>query len=215
MLTIWGRKDSSNVQVVMWAVAELGLPYTRHDVGHRFGGTDTPEFIAMNPNRLVPVLTDGESIPLWESGAILRYLANRYAPESFWPSDPLARADTDRWAEWAKINVSLAFSGSVFFPMMFHKPEVRNMAAVETAMKTLTQRFKVAEARLENHPYMMGETLTLADLHFGNLLYRYFTLDGITPDAPPAVRTYYDRLCARPAYAEHVMVPYDALRPAA
>ena len=70
----------------------------------------------MNPNRLVPVLTDGESIPLWESGAILRYLANRYAPESFWPSDPLARADTDRWAEWAKINVSLAFSGSVFFP---------------------------------------------------------------------------------------------------
>jgi Glutathione S-transferase len=214
MLTIWGRADSSNVQAVMWGVGELGLAYTRHDVGHRFGGTDTPEFIAMNPNRLVPVVRDGESIPLWEAGAILRYLAGRYAPESFWPADPLARADVDRWAEWAKINITMAFGGPVFVPMIFHKPEVRNTAAVEAGLKALTAKLAIADARLANHPFLVGEDLTLADIHLGTSLYRYYTLDGITRPDLPALAAYYDRLCARPAYAEHVMVPYDALRPA-
>ena len=73
MLTIWGRRDSSNVQALMWCVGELGLPHRRHDAGHRFGGTDTPAFRAMNPNGLVPVLVDGDGEPLWETGAILLY----------------------------------------------------------------------------------------------------------------------------------------------
>src|SRR3954452_3535297 len=50
MLTIWGRKTSSNVQALMWCVGELELPFQRHDVGHRYGGNGTPEFLAMNPN---------------------------------------------------------------------------------------------------------------------------------------------------------------------
>ena len=214
MLTIWGRADSSNVQAVMWAVGELGLPYRRLDVGHRFGGTDTPEYIAMNPNRTVPVVTDGESIPLWESAAILRYLAGRYAPESFWPADPLARANVDRWAEWAKVNVALPFGGSVFFPSVFHPPARRDTAAIAGALKTLTARLAIAEARLAEHDFLVGDTLTLADIHLGTMLYRYNTLDIPRADLP-ALKAYYDRLCARPAYAEHVMVSYDALRAAA
>lgn len=213
MLTIWGRRDSSNVQAVMWAVGELGLPHERRDVGHRFGGTDSPEFVAMNPNRLVPVLKDGDSIPLWESAAILRYLANRYAPESFRPADPLARADVDRWAEWAKVNVTLGFSGPGFVPMIVQPPATRNMAAVEAAMTALTAKLRIAEDRLARHDFLVGDTLTLADTHMGNILYRYYTLDGIPRAELPALRAYYDRLCTRPAYAEHVMVPYDALRP--
>ena len=215
MLTIWGRTDSSNVQALMWCVAELGLPHRRIDAGHRFGGTDTPEFLAMNPNGTVPVLQDGDAPPLWETGAILRYLAGRYGPESFWPADPVARADVDRWAEWAKINVTLGFGGPIFVPMIFQKPEARNLAAIDAALRALTARLQIAEARLARHPFMMGQDLTLADIHFGNILYRYFTLGGIERADLPAVRAYYDRLCTRPAYAEHVMVPYDALRPAA
>ena len=76
MLTVYGRADSSNVQAVMWCIAELGLPHERYNIGHRFGGTNTPEFIAMNPSGMVPVLVDGEGFALWESSAILRYLAN-------------------------------------------------------------------------------------------------------------------------------------------
>ncbi|GAB1438321.1 hypothetical protein MASR2M36_10670 [Providencia sp.] len=56
MLTVWGRKISSNVQALMWCIGELGLPYQRHDIGHRYGGTDTDEFYRLNPNRIVLVL---------------------------------------------------------------------------------------------------------------------------------------------------------------
>ncbi|STU88548.1 glutathione S-transferase family protein [Klebsiella variicola] len=102
MLTIWGRKTSSNVQALMWCVGELGLDYLRFDVGHRYGGTDSEAFYQLNPNRTVPVLQDGDNPPLWETGAILRYLASRYADDAFWPGDLLARTEVDRWAEWSK-----------------------------------------------------------------------------------------------------------------
>ncbi len=59
LLTVWGRKTSSNVQALMWCIGELGLPYQRYDIGHRYGGTDTDEFYRLNPNRTVPVLQDG------------------------------------------------------------------------------------------------------------------------------------------------------------
>ncbi len=109
----WGRKTSSNVQALMWCIGELGLPYGRHDAGHRYTGTDTPAFLKMSPNGIVPVLRDGDSEPLWKTGAILRYLAARYGSEPFWPADGLARAGIDKWAEWSKINVALNFSADL------------------------------------------------------------------------------------------------------
>ena len=115
MLTIWGRTDSSNVQALLWCVGELGLPCRRIDAGHRFGMVDTAEFRAMNPNGTVPVLQDGDGPFLWETGAILRYLANRYAAAPFWPGEPIARAEVDRWAEWSKINIALGFTAPVFW----------------------------------------------------------------------------------------------------
>ena len=115
MLTVWGRRSSSNVQAVMWCIAELGLSYQRHDVGHSYGGTDSEAFGRLNPNRTIPVLQDGDNPPLWETTCILRYLANRYARGDFWPDDLVARTEVDRWAEWSKINIALGFTGPVFW----------------------------------------------------------------------------------------------------
>ena len=210
MLTIWGRTDSSNVQALMWCVAELGLPHRRIDAGHRFGGTDTPEFLAMNPNGTVPVLQDGDAPPLWETGAILRYLAGRYGPESFWPADPVARADVDRWAEWAKINIALGFTGPVFWPV-WRFPESRDPVALERALSALDAKLRIAEDRLSRHPFLVGDTLTLADIQFGHILYRYFTIDIARP-ALPALASYCARSTERPAYRQHVMVSFEALR---
>ncbi len=110
----------------MWAIAELGLPVTRHDVGGRHGGTDTPEFVAMNPNRTVPVLRDG-NVTLWESAAILRYLANRHALGTpFWPGDLGRRSDVDRWAEWAKVEVAQAFTVPIFWRVVRTAPAARD-----------------------------------------------------------------------------------------
>lgn len=211
MLEIWGRKTSSNVQALMWAVGELGLDHIRHDAGHRFGGTDTAEFAAMNPNRTVPVLRDGTNPPLWETGAILRYLAARYGDDRFWPAELIARTEVDRWAEWAKINVALGFTGPVFWRVVRTPPAKRDPAAIATALAALEEKLAIADRRLADHPYLAGPDVTLADIQFGHVLYRYYDIDIPRADLP-ALRVYYDRLTARPAYRTHVMVSYEDLR---
>ena len=211
MLKVWGRRTSSNVQAVMWCVAELGLDAERLDVGHRFGGTDTPEYRAMNPTGRIPVLRDGDGPFLWESGAILRYLADRYGAAPFWPRDPAARARVDTWAEWAKVNVTINFTAPIFQPLVRTPARERDMAAVGRAVDALTGHLRVAEARLAEHPFLAGEAFTLADIHLGHVLYRY----GSVPIARaplPALERYYEALRGRAAYRDHVMVSYDDLR---
>ena len=212
MLTIWGRKTSSNVQALMWCVGELGLAHERHDVGHLHGGTDTPEFIAMNPNRTVPVLRDGDNPPLWETGCILRYLAARYGGGgAFWPDDLLARAEVDRWAEWSKINTALGFTGPVFWRVERTRRAKRDPAAIARAVKALEEKLAIAEARLARHAHLAGDDFTLADIQFGHVLYRYFNIE-IERAPLPALAAYFERLTARPAYREHVMLSWDELR---
>jgi glutathione S-transferase len=211
MLTVWGRKTSSNVQALMWCIGELGLPYERYDVGHRFGGNDTPEFLAMNPNGTVPVLQDGLNQPIWETGAILRYLAGRYGDAPFWPSDPAVRAPADQWAEWAKINVTLAFTGPVFWRVVRTAPSRRDPVAIAAALEKLHAILAIAEAQLARHAFLAGGDFTLADIQFGHVLYRYFDIDIPRPSWPNVER-YYHQLTQRQAFREHVMVSYDELR---
>ncbi|MFK9872337.1 glutathione S-transferase family protein [Klebsiella pneumoniae] len=211
MLTIWGRKTSSNVQALMWCVGELGLDYLRFDVGHRYGGTDGEAFYQLNPNRTVPVLQDGDNPPLWETGAILRYLASRYANEAFWPGDLLARTEVDRWAEWSKQNIALGFTAPVFWRVVRTPAAERDPQAIAAAVTTLEQKLAIAEARLAGSRYLVGDTFTLADIQFGHVLYRYFAID-ITRRPLPHLAAYYARLTARPAFRQHVMVSYEELK---
>jgi glutathione S-transferase len=204
MLTVHGRANSPNVSMVMWALAELGLPSERLDVGGPFGGTDTPAFRAMNPTGLVPVLQDGDLV-LFETGAILRYLANRYGRPPFWPDDPLARARIDVWAEWGKLTLFADFNGPVFRKRLFTRDQVQ----IDAGLAALGRDLDILEARLEGLAYLAGPDLTLADIPVGALLYRLFEAER--PDRP-ALAAYYARLSQRPAYAGHVMIPWPARR---
>jgi glutathione S-transferase len=195
----------------MWCVGELGLPYERTDVGHRYGGTDTPDFVAMNPNRTVPVLRDGTGPALWETGAILRYLGSRYGAAPFWPADLDARTEVDRWAEWAKINIALGFTAPVFWRVVRTPAAKQDKAAIATAVNALDQKLTIAEARLVQHDFLVGPEFTLADIQFGHILYRYYDIDINRADLPN-LRHYFERLRQRPAFIEHVMVSYEALR---
>lgn len=143
MLTIWGRKTSSNVQALMWCVGELGLDYLRFDVGHRYGGTDGEAFYQLNPNRTVPVLQDGDNPPLWETGAILRYLASRYADDAFWPGDLLARTEVDRWAEWSKQNIALGFTAPVFWRVVRTPAAERDPQAIAAAVTAPSKSWRL------------------------------------------------------------------------
>lgn len=211
MLTIWGRKTSSNVQALMWCVGELDLRFHRHDAGHRFGGLDTDAFRKLNPNGTIPVLQDGDHPPLWETGAILRYLANAYGGNAFWPRDPVQRAEVDKWAEWAKINVAMDFTVPVFWQVVRTAPAEQDQNAIEQAVAALDSKLALADTRLSENTYLCGPDLTLADIQLGHILYRYYDI-AISRAVLPNLRRYYDRLTERPAYQEHVMLSYDELR---
>ncbi len=211
MLKVWGRKSSSNVQALMWCIGELNLPCERIDAGLTYGVVDTPEYRAMNPNGTVPTLQDGDNPPLWETAAILRYLANAYAPDSFWPADPVARADVDRWAEWSKINIALGFTVPVFWQVVRTPSSKRDPAVVQRGLRTLDKYLAIAEERLAQFPYLVGAHFTLADIQFGHCLFRYFDID-IERTQHPNFQRYYEVLTERPMFREHVMVPYDELR---
>ena len=211
MLTIWGRKTSSNVQALMWCVGELGLEYTRHDMGHRFGGTDSDEFGKLNPNRTVPVLRDGNGPALWETGAILRYLANRYGDGAFWPEELVERTEVDRWAEWSKIGVATSFNVPVFWAVVRTPNEQKDPVELQKSLTRLNVKFKIAEARLDRYAFLVGNDFSLADIQFGHILYRYFDIEISRPNLPN-LEAYYQRLCDRPAFKEHVMISYEELR---
>lgn len=214
MITVYGRASSSNVQIVMWTLAEIGLEHERLDYGHGFGGNDTPEYLAMNPNGLIPTLRDGDLV-LWESAAIMRYLSARYADDAFWPRDPVVRAPLDMWAEWCRTTLAGAFNLGVFMPLVRVAPSKRDPARIDRAVAALKPVMRRLDARIgagvQGRPWMAGETLSFADIMVGNLLYRYYTVEFDKAETP-ALDAYYARLVNRPTYADHVMVSYEPLR---
>ncbi len=211
MLKVWGRRSSSNVQAVMWCVGELDLAHERIDAGFRYGVVDTPAYLELNPNGTVPTLVDGDAPPLWETGAILRYLASSYGDDAFWPACSQARAGVDKWAEWAKINVALNFTVPVFWQVVRTPPSRRDPSAIERALVRLDHFLAIADRQLDSAPFIAGPAFTLADIQFGHCLFRYYDID-ISRATRPQLRAYYDRLAARPAFREHVIVSYEELR---
>src|SRR5579864_4377588 len=108
MLRIWGRRSAFNVQKVMWLLGELSLAYQHVEAGGSFGGLDAPEFLRMNPHGRIPVIDDN-GVVVWESHAIIRYLAATYGAGRLWPEDAAARSHADRWMDWSLATLLPAF----------------------------------------------------------------------------------------------------------
>lgn len=205
MRRILGRANSINVMKVVWACEELGLAYAREDFGGPFGGLDTPSFRAMNPNRLVPVLVEPDGWVMWESNAILRYLAAVAAPTPLWPEEPRARARADQWMDWQQTSANAAL-GPAFVQMYRTPPERRDETVIARSVARAAEVFAVLEAHLAATPFVAGEAFTLGDIPIGCHVYRYLNMPISRPDFP-ALAAYHQRLLARPAYAAHVAVP--------
>ncbi len=211
MLKLYGRATSSNVQAVLWALQELGQNCERIDVGGKFGGLDTPEFRAMNPHGHIPVLLHDKTPAIFESGAILRYLGAVFGAAPFWPADPAERAQVDKWAEWAKIEVANNFTRPVFWRVVRTPPARHDKPAIRAAVDRLERELALADRQLAQSSFLAGDALSLADIPLGHILYRYFDIDIDRRDLPH-LRAYYQRLTERPAYRDTVMISYDSLR---
>ena len=211
MLKVWGRANSSNLKKVTWLCEEIGLPYNRIDAGMAFGVVNTPEYKKLNPNGLVPTIED-EGLVLWESNAIVRYLAARYGKGEFYPRNLAVRAGADRWMDWA-ITTPGPHIGPLFMQLIRTAPERREAAVIANARAQLARVTLILDAHLATRAFVAGEHFTMGDIPLGCILYRYLNLpadDGSANTAAgdiPNVAAWYARLCARPAYRETVMLP--------
>jgi glutathione S-transferase len=200
MLKIWGRVNSINVQKVMWAVAELNIPHTRVDAGMAFGVVNTPEYRAMNPNGRVPTI-DYDGFVLWESNTIVRYLYAKHGPVRSFEEGYAA----EKWMDWTLSTLAAPIT-TIFWQLIRTPAEKRDAAAVEAAVKQAADAFKIADDALASQPYMSGRALSMGDIPFGCFVNRWMNLPVERP-AHANLARYYDRLKARPAFQQHVMIP--------
>jgi glutathione S-transferase len=208
MLKIWGRASSINVQKVMWAVDELGLPHERIDAGRQFGGLDTPGFGRMNPNRRVPVLDDN-GFYLWESNAIVRYLADTYGRGRLAPDGRHSFARADQWSDWG-ITTLYGDVRTCYQGFTQKTKAERDSAAIASAARRLGESLAILDGELADKSFIVGEHLTFADVICGVYMYRYFNLEVERP-RNVNVLAWYQRLTARPAYQRHVMLGFKVL----
>ncbi len=202
MLTIWGRKNSSNVRKALWAAEEAGVPYTRHDAGGAFGVVNDPHYRAMNPNGLVPVIED-DGLVLWESNAIVRYLAAKYADGVLYAQDPGERAQADKWMDWTTSNLAGPFR-DVFWGTLRTPPEQRNHEVIAAAIKRCGELLAIPDAALATQPYLSGATFGMGDIPLGCVIYAWFEMPIERP-SQPNLEAWYERLKQRPAFQTAVM----------
>ncbi len=201
MIRILGREDSINVRKVLWCCAELGLAYEREDFGGPFGKTDTPEYLSLNPNGLVPTVLD-DGLAIWESNTILRYLATKYGGAPLYGEDPARRSRIERWMDW-QLSVVAPPMTVVFINLIRLPEDERDMPAVEKSRGLLAKAMTLLDRELGDGPFMLGRNFTLADIPLGVAVNRWFELP-IRRETLDNLARYYGTLREREGYDRFV-----------
>ena len=209
MLTLYGRGTSDSVQKALWALGETGQCFDHVPQGGSYGGLDGPRFVAMNPHRRVPVLKDGATV-VWESDAIIRYIAAKYSYGILWPVGVSERSGADQWMAWTLAH--LYDDSNLLFWLTVRTPvEAQDAGRIERVHKRLCARYRVLDEHLSAHEYVAGRRLTIGDIPPGATLYRYFNLP-VERESFPHLERWYALLCAREPYRKYVMVSFEELR---
>jgi glutathione S-transferase len=201
MLKVWGRNTSSNVQKVMWAVAEIGLPHERIDIGGPFGRNRDKPYLALNPNGLVPTIEEEDGYILWESNSIVRYLAAKHR-SSLEPADLKVRAQAQQWMDW-QLTVMAPAIGPLFMGMVRTPPAERNMKAIDDSKAKTGEATRILDEQLGRTPFIAGDSFSYGDIPIGIMVWRYREL---APERPAFknVDRWYAAIAARPGFQQHV-----------
>jgi glutathione S-transferase len=201
MLEILGRSSSINVRKVLWLCAELELPFRQEQWGTGFRSTNTAEFLALNPNGLVPAIRDGTFV-LWESNTICRYLAVKHGRDDLLPRELGSRAIVEQWMDWQATELNDAWRYA-FLGLVRKSPKHDDPSAIAASIEQWNRRMAIVDARLQQTgAYVASTTFTLSDICIGLSTHRWFATPIDRP-ALPAVEAYYERLSQRAGFREH------------
>ncbi|HEX6841244.1 MAG TPA: glutathione S-transferase family protein [Stellaceae bacterium] len=201
---MWGRKNSSNVQKVLWTCAELGVAFERVDWGGPFGGNQDSAYLALNPNGLVPTVQDGDLV-IWESNTIMRWLCATRGGERLHPSDPALRTHVERWMDWNLSSLTTPMSG-LLWGYYRTPPEKRDATALDAARRRAIELLAMVERRLDGRNYLAGDAFTLADIGIGIWVHRWYFYPIERPDMP-RLKAWYGRIGERAGFRDYVAGP--------
>lgn len=206
MIMLWGRNNSTNVKKVRWTLEELGLSYDQILAGLEFGLNHDPDYLAKNPNGLVPLLhDDAENITLWESNTIVRYLAAQYGQNGLWQENPAKRAQGEKWMDWANGTLSPAHR-VILMGLVRTPPEQRDHAAIDAGIAQCEKLFTILDAALAQSPWLSGDEFGTGDIAVAPFIYNLMeTVKTWQPH--PNLQRWYQQLSRRPAYQNVVMIP--------
>ena len=198
MLQILGKVTSINVRKVLWTCAELQLPFQQEDWGSGFRSTETAEFLALNPNAMVPVIKD-DGFVLWESNTIIRYLASRYGDAHLYPTEPQARARIDQWIDWQGAELNRAWSYA-FLALVRKSSAHQDAEAIRVSSENWARHIAIVNRQLETTgAFIAGRDFSLADIPVGLSMNRWFSTPLAHPNFP-SVADYFERLSERPGF---------------
>ncbi|KQT50477.1 glutathione S-transferase [Methylobacterium sp. Leaf456] len=201
---LWGRASSANVQKAIWGLEELALPYEPIEAGGAHGIVGEARYRAMNPNGLVPTLEE-DGFVLWESNAILRYLAHAHGGVLALPEEPRARALIDQWLDWQATAFTPAMRDA-FLQLVRVAPEKRNAAVIEASQAAGERCAETLDRHLAGTPYVAGETFSIADIAVGCAAHRWLILPFEKVERPHIV-AWRDRLAQRSASSSVLSLP--------
>ncbi len=200
-LRLLGRASSINVRKVLWTIEEIGIAYTREDWGTGFASTDTPAFLALNPNGLVPVIQDEAGI-LWESNTICRYLAAKHGRTDLLPATAWERACAEQWMDWQATELNTSWRHA-FLGLVRKNPQFQDPERIAESIAEWNKRMGILERQLvSTGAFVAGPSFTLADIVIGLSVNRWLMMPMPRPEYP-AINAYHERLKLRPAYLEH------------
>lgn len=196
MLKIWGRLSSLNVRKVVFIAQELGLAFERVDAGASFGIVQTPDYLAKNPNGLVPLVED-DQVQLWESNVIVRYLCARHAPDTLYPLALPRRFDAERWMDWQQTTLNPA--GRPAFMQWIRTPaDRRDPEVIAQAVAATEPLLALLDQHLARQPFLAGDRLTMADVPIACEVHRWISLPQPRTFRPHLDR-WYAAMLARPS----------------
>jgi Glutathione S-transferase len=211
-LQLYSAPTPNGVKVSIM-LEETGLPYEAHPIAIGANETWTPEFLSLNPNGKIPAIIDpngpgGQALALFESGAILLYLAEKTG--QFLPADPARRYETIQWVFFQMGAIGPMF-GQLGFFHKFAGREFEDKRPLERYRAESQRLLGVLEGRLAGRAWIMGDYYTIADISMlgwvRNLIGFYGARELVDFDSLTNVPRWLEQGLARPAVQRGVTIP--------